>query len=523
MIGPAQSASVVIRRGLPATVAQFGLLSVVAAATVAVAVGGKGSPAWALLPVAVTAGAYVVASVPLRWSASVMLFLPLALDETEGTYPQWRTPFVGITDLLTQRLDAVSGIPLPVTGAEAGLVCLLAVWLYRRIAGSRIDTEGQVEPARVIRDLLLLCVAGVVLSEMVGVARGLGTVPWKVRNLLHPVAFALLFLAAYRGPRDHATIGRLVVVAACVKSILAIIVQRIARAETGGIYAWAVGHGDSMLFAVAVVLLTVDLLERPSRSRLVRAAVTLPLIVLGMMENNRRLVWVMLLVSFLAIYLVAPMRTWKRSLTRLAVAALPVVLLYVGVGWNRGNPVFAPIKTLRGISGSSTNRSTYWREVENWNIAMSMRDGPLLGPGLGGAYTEYLPNDDISGAYKEFREWPHNSVIGLLFCMGLFGFTATWALLAGVFFLAVRSYRMATAPEHRVAALGCVAAVIACQVMAWGDLGAHFVQYKVFAGLAIAVSAKLAVVTGAWPARHRQLAAGARAPASPAASLQAVR
>jgi len=519
MTGPAQSASVATYRDHLANVGHLALLLAVAAATVAVAVAGPGSPALALLPVGLAAAAFVVASVPLRWAASAMLFLSLAFDDKEGSFGQWRTPLAGVTDFLTQRLDEVSGIRLPVTGAEVLILCFMAVWAYRRITGSRLDTNGQVEPARVTRDLLLLCVVGVAFSEIVGLARGLGAAPWKVRNLLHPVAFAVFFLAAYRGPRDHGIIARLVVLAACIKSVIAIVVQRVAIAETGGPYSFAVSHGDSMLFAVAAVLVTVDLLERPSRGRLARAAVTLPLIVAGMIENNRRLVWVMLLLAFVAAYLIAPMKGWKRSLTRFAAVALPVVLLYVSVGWNRGNKLFAPIQTLRGVTGSSTDRSAYWREVENWNIAMSMRFRPVLGPGLGGSYTEYLPNDDITIWYKEYREWPHNSVIGLLFYLGLLGFTATSALLAGVFFLAIRSHRMATVPEHRVAAFGCIAAVIVCQVMAWGDLGAHFVQYKVLAGLAIAVSARLAVVTGAWPPRRRH----PRSPVPRPASIEAVR
>jgi len=48
--------------------------------------------------------------------------------------------------------------------------------------------------------------------------------------------------------------------------------------------------------------------------------------------------------------------------------------------------------------------------------------------------------------------------------------------------------------------------VVACLVMAWSDLGLGFPQYKAVASLAIAVSARLAVATGAWPARSRRLA-----------------
>jgi O-antigen ligase len=294
-----------------------------------------------------------------------------------------------------------------------------------------------------------------------------------------------------------------VVLAACVRGAQAFVVQRIAVAETGGKWETATSHGDSVLFAVAAFLLVVDCLERPARARLARTAALLPIVLVGAMENNRRLVWVMLGLMLLVAYLVAPMRGWKRAVTRLVAMALPAALLYVGVGWNRGERIFSPVQTLRSVADTSANRSAYWREVEAWNIAMSTRFRPILGMGLGGEYTEFILNDDISDAYKEYREWPHNSVLGLLMLMGVLAFTAHWLLLPLVAFLAVRALRRARDPEDRVAAFACLGAVAACLVMAYGDTGAHYAQHKTFVALAVAVAAKLAVSTGAWPARAR--------------------
>ena len=62
-----------------------------------------------------------------------------------------------------------------------------------------------------------------------------------------------------------------------------------------------------------------------------------------------------------------------------------------------------------------------------------------------------------------------------------------------------------------MAAYGALSAVAACLVMAYGDTGAHYLQFKVFAALAVAVAARLAVATGAWPSRAGQRAARAGA------------
>jgi hypothetical protein len=119
-----------------------------------------------------------------------------------------------------------------------------------------------------------------------------------------------------------------------------------------------------------------------------------------------------------------------------------------------------------------------------------------------------MANDDVSAGFKEYREWPHNTILGQILLLGLLGFTAVWLLPALAIFLSVRSYWAATTGEQRVSAACCMAAVVSCQVLAWGDTGAHFPQYKVVFGLALAQAARLAVTTGAWPAAARAAVRG---------------
>ena len=155
---------------------------------------------------------------------------------------------------------------------------------------------------------------------------------------------------------------------------------------------------------------------------------------------------------------------------------------------------------LRSLTDSKMDSSTRWRDVENWNLAMSIRQHPILGLGLGHEYTEFVKGDDISSLFADFRGWPHNSVLGLILFAGPFGFTAIWSLLGCVVFLSVRSYRMARGPDDRIVAMSCLATVIVSAVLAFSDTGAHHAQYRVLVALALAISGKLSVVTGAWPA-----------------------
>jgi hypothetical protein len=476
------------------------LLLCVGAATVGVVV-ASANPGLAIVPVALVATAYAAALAPLRWSAAALLLAVLSLEVSTDAAGTWATPLAALGDLLHDNLERSAGIPgVPLNGLDVVAIFLLGVAVLRR-GDACTDRGASVAVPGVVAAFLLLHVGGILYADVVGLVRGTGAAPWKLHQLLQVPLLAVLFLAALRGPRDHRLLGRIVIVAACIKALLAVWVQRVAApALTGGRLAYATNHGDSVLLAVAAFILLVDLAERTDLRRVANAGVLLPLILLGMYENDRRTAWVMLAMSAVAAYVLGPPRRWKRTVTRVALLAGPVLVLYAAVGWNRHGVLFAPVQTLRTLSDASVDRSTLWREVENWNLAMSIREHPIAGIGLGGEYTEFVRGDDISSIFPEFKAFPHNSVLGLLLFSGAIGFTAIWSLFGLVVFLAVRSHRLARGAEDRVAALGCIATMIACAVLAYGDTGAHFPQYRVLTALAIAVSAKLAVATGAWPA-----------------------
>jgi O-antigen ligase len=471
------------------------LLGAVGLATIAAAVLGGSSPMIATLPVLGLTACVIAARVPLRWSVAVLLAVLLGADIPSDTGGLWHSP------LLVLGAGLQGNIPgLKVTVFEGVVLFLLGVAASRRATGSVIDGESWTPTARVLRDFVLLYALGLLFAEANGVLRGGSAALWKLRNLAQIPVLFLLFNVAIRGPEDHRLFGSVIVFAALVKSALAGWIQYVIAPRTGGRLEYATNHGDSILFTVALVLLLANLAERPERRPLHRALLFVPPILVGMVANGRRLVWIMFALSVLVAYFISPWRPWKRSLTKKLLPIVALLGLYAVVGWNSGSALFAPLRLVHTVSDGSVDLSTRWRDIENWNICMSMRESPMLGIGLGREYTEAMHNGDISSFFPEYRQWPHNTVLGLLLFAGVVGFTAMWLLHAIVVFLAARCHRLATAPEDRAAAITSLAMTIACMTLAYGDLGANFVQYRVFWALALAVVGKLAVATGAWPA-----------------------
>jgi O-antigen ligase len=470
------------------------LIAVVALATFAGLVAGEGNVAFTLAPILLTTVLFLLVKLPLRWSATVLGFLLAALELKSDAEGIWATPLVHLGELLYFGLGQITRVNM--AGFEVLVVFICGVALWRARSGR---SAVHMPVPSITRDVLVLYVGGVLMAEALSLAKGLGPVPWKVRYLLHGPLFFLLFQNAYRHPADFRPLAVAIVAAAHVKALLAAWVQLVvAPTLTGGKLATATNHGDSVLFAMAVLVVIVPALEKLNRRTVLRAVFLLILPVWGIVLNDRRLAWAMLAMSLFAIFCISPWRPWKRKLVRGLLIGAPIVAAYVWVGWNHSSSgLFAPVAKIKSMIDSK-NPSTYWRDVETWNIAMSIQRSPITGVGLGGEYVEHMFNDDISSIYPDYRAWPHNTILGLLLLTGVFGFWAIWLLYPFVVFLAVRSYRRASTPADRSAALLCVAAIVCCCAQAWGDTGAHFKQYNMALGAALALAGKLAISTGAW-------------------------
>jgi O-antigen ligase len=250
-----------------------------------------------------------------------------------------------------------------------------------------------------------------------------------------------------------------------------------------------------MLFASAFCMVVVLLLRGAGR----RAALTLPLLLGGMIANNRRVVWIELLVGLAVVYALSPPTPQKRAVTRMAVRVLPIALVYLAAGWGSGSGIFAPARILRSVADAKVDGSTEWRDWENYDMCYTLRLGPLLGTGYGHGYEEIVKLPDISDHYALYRYAPHNSILGLWVYGGLLGFTALWSMLVVGVFLAARSARHATSTMDGVASVTSAAAILVYVVHCYGDMGLGTWASVCTAGPALAFAGRLALGTGAWP------------------------
>ncbi|MGH7296703.1 MAG: O-antigen ligase family protein [Polyangiaceae bacterium] len=259
-------------------------------------------------------------------------------------------------------------------------------------------------------------------------------------------------------------------------------------------------HDDTVTWTVTIAALLLLALQYPTRRNRILAGLVIPMLIAAIQFNKRRLAWVSLIGDLIALYYVLPINTTKRRLKRAVSVALPVILLYVAIGWGRPESIFRPLRSFQTVS-SEQDKSTEARNVENLGlIATASQNGWLMGSGWGHKYVE------VSGKYNIyfFELWPyvpHNSVLGLLAYTGYVGFVGYWMCFPMAAFFHARVARQGAKPLDRyMGAVGLVQ-LVSCADQWYGDMGSFspVTMYALASSLAMAL--RLPIGSGVWSNR----------------------
>ena len=455
--------------------ARFGLrlLWPCVGASLALTVLGLG-PA-SVAPLAVFALLVFVACSPLEWSALGLLAVALLVDNP-GERPmegKWESPLLPLGDLLYNNLNKVTGIEaLRFSLLEAAIGVLLVVAIARRVHGDRIDEPtGTRTPRHPMRGSWALMLGAIVALEMWGLARhgDFKNSLWQFRQLIWMPALGVLFGYSLKSAASRVALVRIVLAVACVRALLGIWFHFAICVPQDIVTEYATTHSDAILATVAILLGLVLLVAQPCPEHTWLNAVVQPIVVLGMLVNDRRIAFVGIAGGIAALVLLSP-PALQRKLKRASLLLAPVIALYVGVGWFVDSPVFGPVATLRSVI-TQDDDSSKTRDIENFNLIQTLKRQPLFGSGFGHEYIEFVQANRVDQIFAQYRFIAHNSVLWLLSLSGIAGFTLVWQAFAVSASVALRAFRAARVPMDRVAAFGAVAALCAFIVQAWGDMG----------------------------------------------------
>jgi hypothetical protein len=467
----------------------------------------SGALGWVVSPIVILGLIYCVARAPLRHSYLALAFAAVTLDTPFDKFASgnYESPFIRIGAVLFEKLNNTTGIsPLVTSGADIILLTMGITAYVREKSRSPIDRLGRVPTPRPLVRLAQIALLGAGFVWLMGMVRG-GTFSWSLWQVQRVVYLPCLFLLchlALRGPRDHALLAKVLVAAALLRAVIAVLIKRLVVLPpdewgTVPVLPYATSHSDSVLFALASVLLVLLVVERAGRRARWLVIMCLPILVLGMIANTRRLVWVQIGVVLVTLYFVTPDRPYKRTLRRIAMILAPFVAIYAATGWNsQWGSFYKPVRIARSVIDAKSDGSSLWRELENFNLIFTLKQSPILGWGYGRPFIEVIPLPAVDYSLEYYL--PHNGILGLLAFAGYFGFTAITLMWAAGVYFAMRGYHAAKTPTDRVTGIVAVGAVLIYMVQVFGDLGLGSLTGIYLLAPALAAGGKLAAATGGW-------------------------
>jgi hypothetical protein len=458
----------------------------------------------ALAPVLLGMVGLALWALPLRLPLLGLLCLTVLADFTPPlpvpTGQMWFFPIRWLQFLLLENLNKITGIgALRVSGVEvilAGLVMLVAA---RTWWGKREDARTHAAPVMPLLVALALAVGVLLLGELWGVVRGGSDgrqSVWQLKYLLWTPVLAALAMYVIRKRSHLIEIALAMTAVACVKVAIGVTVYIWALRVGLGKPHSVTSHADTVLFTVVIGIWTAVLLHRAT---VVRAMIGLPVILwmlLGIVVNNRRTAYVTLAVVLVLIVIYLP-RATRRVAMLAGIAFLPLLAMYLVAGRGRSGPLWAPAASVWSVS-TQEDASSDSRDVENYNLTLTLRNHFLTGMGFGHPYEQGPSSYDLSAIFEQYQFVAHNSVLWLLAILGPLGFAVLWMPVSLAMFFGARCLRRARDATDRIAATVAITILAAYQIQAWADMGTQGWTGASLVALAMGGVSVLVRETRAW-------------------------
>jgi O-Antigen ligase len=430
-------------------------------------------------------GAFVL---PLEVIIPVVAFVMLSVNNPSGQPGNKKIEFV---------LNPIGDFFYANLPTKFALADVIVAFIVFRAAAILLLSERGVgkdrRPPRPFAQACLVAVLAIVAMEFWGVFINDGNFQqslWQLRVPLLVPCFALAVSAA----ASDVGIRRIrvaLLAAGLVKAFECLYLAFVRHIETGESGSYITTHSDTLLWCTCLFILLATWFEtRTPRDRNLLLFIS-PILLLAIVENNRRVAYVALIAGLMFIVSVAH-RPVKRQLGRYLVLTWPLLLAYVVVGFasNSQSKIFYPINKIASVSTKS-DASTSTRDIENFNLLWTVRVKPLTGQGFGHEYTELVVAYDIHEAFSQYRFLPHNSFLAFWAFNGLFGSSMYFLLPVVAIFYAVSCRRRSAVPLRRAASAWSVCTIIAFMIQAWADLGMQDWVGLFCVGIAYGVSGSL--------------------------------
>lgn len=213
--------------------------------------------------------------------------------------------------------------------------------------------------------------------------------------------------------------------------------------------------------------------------------ILLPL-ALGFYVAQRRATYASLIVAISAFVLLLPYVKQIKFL-KYFIPVLLLLSIYGATFWNDHGTLGRPVQMIKsGLvePDKETNFRDYssnlYRDFENYNLARTVANNPILGTGFGKRYEQPIALVEIRFALRDYI--PHNQIYWVLVKMGAVGFFAFWLFFNCFAAKGTQVFMRLKDPFLKVVTLVIVIATINQMVVSFYDLQLTYYRNMIYLG-----------------------------------------
>lgn len=412
---------------------------------------------------------------------------PLELDPVMYS-GLWRSPF----DVFGPMFEPLPGIRL----FPWQLILIAMVPFCLALPGALTERAGALDRAMVVS------ASCIVVTVLWGQIKGgsLYFAYYQVWRFVAALLFAYVFVAALRSKGDLVALAKLIIVAALIRATLVVYFYwEHIYGKVSPLPEYMTNHDDSLLFVMALLIIGGWAMLKGGKWVWLATTVVSLYLAYAIVLNDRRIAWVELVMAAAAIYLMIGPGPIRSRINRAAMSLLPVLIVYVAVGWGREGALFAPIQSISSVKGGDDPSSlTRQEELRNLLYTLAEKGNPIFGTGWG------VPYDIVERVWSNYpAEWvlvpytPHNSLVGLAVFSGMVGIIGIWGVVPIAALLAVRAYRRSEDITVRLTAMVSLGTLVAFGVHCYGDIGLQSFACCTMFAAALATASKVSAWTDA--------------------------
>jgi hypothetical protein len=421
----------------------------------------------------------VVTVYRVDWGFSLLILTSLVFGQFE--VPGFQTLTIQVSYF--RNLKEVSYLPYTRFGDLSLFEIHLLLVMFTWVTLLALNKKAKAQPVSLWFSAVLWF-AWVVISFGLGLQQGGEMLPalWETRAIMY-MGVLLFFVPQVIHEKKQIQTLMWVSIIGITEKALEGVSRYIGNGWSTANYEALQAHEDPLFIGVLIIfLLALSVFGGHRGQRRTLLLLLFPLL-LGFWAGQRRASYAALIASMIAFIVLLPTPDLRR-ITKYVIPASVLLIVYVAVFWNSGSSLASPLRQIKsGIEKDDETAevvkdqdyySNLYRLIEDYNLAVTVQNSPLLGIGFGTKYEQPMELAMLHFALRDFMA--HNNVIWLLAKVGAVGFFLFWLLL-NLFALkgGALMYRLRDPYLKSICSI-VVVAIINLIIGAYFDL--HLVRYR---------------------------------------------